>query len=325
MSFTSGLHSISVRVAAGLALIVASTVAAEAQSYDLKYTFEPGQELDYSAAVDIQQTQEIGGGPQPVKIETVIKSEDVSTRRFIEVNDDGDLLVDTENKQLKVFMKITPLGEYRFDSSEATHETGSLLGSALTPLYETMSGAIIRLEMSPRGEIKDVIGLEELVKPVLKNNPLAEQFGAGATKAGAKLSYSDMYVQFPDRAIEVDESWEVPYTLNLPKLGEAKGKKVYKFRGPVVVEGRKLLKIEVTNEMDFELNVDSDGVTVGGTLSAEDSRGVILFDEQLGQVYSVDSSTVIKGDLNVVAAGNNLTIKQDQTQKIQVKLVEDSP
>ena len=301
----------------GAIAVLGSGLTANAQTYDLKYKFSPDQELQYQSQTEVAQEQNVAG----MAIETKIKTSETTARRFIEVTDDGLIQFEIENKKVSVEMSIAQLGEYKFSSDSNSNDTGSALGGALTPVYETMSGAILKLKMSPRGKIDSVDGLEELLKPVLKDNPLGQQFTAGASKAGAKMTYSEFFVEFPDKPLAAGDTWEVPYDIALPKLGEAKGKRKYTLVGPAEVDGRKALKIQVENELSIDINLDTNGITVSGTLAADDSTGEIHFDPALGQIVSLKNEVKISGNLTLNANGMEIPLTQSQTQTVTSKLV----
>ncbi len=270
---------------------------------------------------EITQKQTIG----ETKNENVIKSVDVSVRTLEKVDDKGNFQLRSENKRLSLNMKIGPLGEYKFDSQDAEHETGSTLGTALTPVYERLSGAIVKFTHDPRGDVTAVSGMSELLGDILKNNPIGAQFAAGANDEGATMAYGATFVEFPEQAIKPGDTWDVPYELKLPKLGTAKGKSHYTFVGTDKVGDRDTIKLKVTEELSFDIDVKTGPAKVTGTLSISNSEGVAQFDTKRGQLLSKKSSMTLGGNLSVDVNNMTIQIQQEQTHKILIERLEQLP
>lgn len=305
-----------------LTLLAMSIASAQAADEVLRYKAVTDRELVYQSSNKVNQLQKVAG----MEVATKIATSEFSVRRFPSEPKDGVIQMESENKKLTVEMTVGPLGDYKFDSSELTHETGSALGGALTPLYESLTGLIVRVEMTDRGKIEKVSGFEDLLAGVLENNPIARQFAAGASPEGARATYSELYVEFPEKAISQGASWEVPYSIKLPQIGDVQGKRKYKFVGEGEYLGRRTIKISLTSEMNLDVNLDTgNGVTVSGTLGVTDSSGEIQFDPELGQLVVFTSKATVKGDLTVNANGNTIPLTQEQTQETSMRLLEKLP
>src|SRR3990170_4414408 len=103
-----------------------------------------------------------------------------------------------------------------------------------------MSGSAVELVVTPLGEVKEVKGFAELFADLLKDNPIAVQFVGGGSNEAAKPG----------------DFWEVPFEIDLPKLGKFKGKRVYRYEGPDKVGDRTTAKIDVATELAGDLDID---------------------------------------------------------------------
>jgi hypothetical protein len=287
----------------------------------LRHKLAKDDKLIYRKTSSVKQTQVV----KDMKIETHIDSTEVGVRTFQEVDDKGNIKAQTENKLLKVKTKIGPLGDYTFDSKSNDNDKGSTLGAALTPIYERMSGAIMTVTYTPRGEVTKLEGYEELIKDVLKDNPIGAQFAGGGSEKAARFGYAEFFPVFGEEAVRAGDRWETPYEMQLPKVGDAKGKKIYTYLGPDKVGNRKTVKIGVTHELDFDLNLDVNGVKVTGKMTIDRATGTIQFDPEKGHLVSMTSQYTLSGTMNVDANGMQFPVTTEQLQRVNLELLEKLP
>jgi hypothetical protein len=306
--------------AAIASLLSAGLAHADDEPILLRHQYEKDHPLLYRTTSEMEQTQSLMGQ----KITMTMKQTDVTQRSLEMVNDDGNLRVKSENKQLMVTMK-SAIGEYKFDSKGAERERGSVLGAALTPIYERLSGSALTMVITPRGEVKDVEGLDMLLADVLKDNALGAQFAGGGSKGAARLSQQESSDQLPEQPVKKGDKWEIPYEMELPKLGKVTGKRIYTFEDFDKVGERETVRLGVTLEMAFDVAVEMGGAKVTGKMAVSDSSGTVHFDPKRGQTVSKKAKYTIGGDLSVDVAGNIIPVRQDQTQAVTVELIEKLP
>jgi hypothetical protein len=308
-------------VCVAVALLVGAGLAQAQDNIKLRYKMKEGEQLPYRKTQKMQQTQTVNN----TKVETDIASNEVTVWNLEKVDDKGNLQIKTKNKQLDVKVKIGPLGEYTFDSKKKENDKGGMLGGSLTPLYERLSGSSINITISPQGEVKDIKGLKELLGDVLQGNPIAEQFAGGGSEDAAKVNMAEFVPYLPDKAISAGDKWETPFELNMPKIGKAKGKKVYWYQGEGTVGKVKTAKIDIAQEMNFDLNLNMDGAKVTGMLSITNSKGTIHFDPQRGIVVSMTAEYTLSGNINVSINGMDIPVATEQTQTITMELLDALP
>lgn len=303
-----------------VSLVAAIGRADEPQQF--RYQFKKGQELVFQQETETKQSQSLGG----MDFSTTIKNSQIEAGKLQSVDDKGNFKFQTEIKRLNVEMNVARVGKYKFNSTDAEHEKGSVLGQALTPMYESLSGASITTVISPRGKIVGVEGLAELLQQSVKDNPLAAQFaGGGVTNDGAKVVRSEYYVEFPDKRLAVGDKWEIPMELELPKVGKVMGKSTYTFVGMEKLGNRVVAKITSTSDLSIDLNIEMDGAKVTGQLSSGANSGTAYFDPTLGQLVSRVGSIELSGSLKIEVGGNTIDLEQSQTVKTSTKLLDKLP
>lgn len=304
-----------------LALLPAPNLRAE-EAIQFRYQYSPSAKLLYRTAVTASQKQNVAG----MDVENSQKTTEISEISLVETAQDGNFKLQSENKRMKVEMDIGPLGKYNFDSTSKENEKGSVLGTSLTPMYESMTGAYTFLTLTPRGEVTELKGFEETIKNALKDNPIAAQFAGGGTDEAAKMAYNMIMPIFPEKAISPGDTWEQPYNIALPKLGDMKGKRVLKFEGMESVNGQKVAKISVTTELSANINIDVENqAKVTGKVSVTKSSGTYLFDPAAGRLLKFEGSMEMDGDMTVEAGGQTIPIKQSQKQTQLYELIDKLP
>lgn len=294
----------------------------QADGIQFRYKMEKDRPLIYQGTTTLEQSQTVNG----MRFETSIDSREVTRRTLVDTTDEGDLVIEHENLQLAVELDVAQLGTYTFKSSDAQHEEGSVLGGSLTPMYEAMSGAIATVTIRPTGELVKVKGLSDLLKDVLKDNPIAQQFAAGAdSQQGLKMNYREGYPEFPQRALEIGDTWSVPFQLTMEKVGTLKGKNTFQLDRKLESATGNVYRILRTSELDLDIDLEINGVKVTGTMAISDSSGHFDFDADRGQLLSSTTTFTLSGDLTVNAGGQTIPLNQKQTQTHALKLLESVP
>jgi hypothetical protein len=305
----------SLRALCVLAVLAAGLGADE--PITLRYKAKPGDQLVYRNQNSIEQVQKIG----EVKLENKLSQEEQVRRTFAEPTQEGTLQYTAKTERLKVQHKLGPLGEYKFDSQATERETGSMLGDALTPLYERLSGGELQITLTPRGDVKQVKGLTEMIGDLLKNNPIASQFAGGGSDKAALVGVQQHTLRFQEGPVSPGEMWEHPIEVELPGLGTGKGKTIYTFTGTKEVDGRKIAEISLNQSLSFDVSLETMGAKVTGTVSTGNFSGKAEFDLEAGRLLSMKIEQTLSGRLSVDVAGQTINIDQEQTQTDSVELL----
>eukprot|EP00913_Durusdinium_trenchii_P035326 g33056.t1 len=185
--------------------------------YTLSDSLEPGK---YSLVL-----KRAGGR----KITTDISRTEIVIRTLTRIDNNKNLQLHSENKLLQYKVKNTRLGQFTYDSTTDENEKGSMLGGALTPVFDTLHGSIITEVLSTRGEVIEVKGYEELLAAPLKDNPIGEQFLGRGTNKIRRFELGEFYPVLSKKRVKPGDTWEETFEFLLPDMGTAKGTRKYKF------------------------------------------------------------------------------------------------
>jgi hypothetical protein len=290
----------------------------------LKYEVAKGETLYYKNTQTMKQAQSLTVNGMTIKQDNSLKQEAILTRVADEVGSDGKVTFRIKAERRKMTAEFGALGKFEFDSKSTERDTGSTLGGSLTPLLERLTGSEYQVIVNPQGKVAEVKGYAELIADLLKDNPLAGQFGGG-DNAAAVISEQDAFVILSDKAVSVGDQWEIPFELELAKLGKLKGKTTCRYEGPDTVGNRKTVRIAITSELTMELNIDQGGAKVSGTLTATNSSGTVQFDPLAGRVVSIKRSLSLGGMLSVDAGGVTIPVDNQQEQTNTFELLEKLP
>ncbi|MBC8290546.1 MAG: hypothetical protein H8E37_09535 [Planctomycetes bacterium] len=309
-----------------LALFAGSLLAAPLHAEDgLKFRFKAktGEKRYYEVSSKMEMSQKIAG----MDLDTKMDSKQTVEREVTEPTEDGTITLRDRTLRLQMTSNFPGVGEYKYDSKSTDNNDGSAIGAAIAPLYDAISGAITDITLTPQGDVKKAKGLAEAVKGAIGNNPIAQQFAAGADNDEAVAhGMKEHFIQFPEKALAAGDEWEVPFEFTLPKLGKATGTTKYKYEGIDEESKRKgLHKFSFTSSMDFDLDLKTEQVKATGKLKISDSSGTALFDAAAGRLISKKSKTTVGGDLNIDAGGMTIAIQQEQTQHIELKVLDGPP
>jgi hypothetical protein len=287
----------------------------------LRYKLTKGQTLIYKSSQEMKQTQTLNG----TKIENSTTHDAVTTRKIEEVDENGNAALKTKAVQRKVKAEFGQAGKYEFDSKSTERDTSSMIGTAVTPLLERLTGSEYEVQINPRGQVVEVKGFAELVADLAKDNPLTSQFAGGGTAAGAKFSEQDAFLVVGEDPVKPGDQWERPFEHDIPGIGKAKGKVICVVEGYDKVGDRKTVRIGVTTDLSLEINIDAGGAKVTGTISTTQSTGTVHFDPQAGCVVSSKNTMSLSGKLTAEAGGVTFTIDSQQDQTTSNELLETLP
>jgi len=287
----------------------------------LRYKMNPEKPSIYKSVHTTEQTQKVSGQ----EIKTTMTKTDIAEHRLDRIDEKGNLVLTTENKRLKIKVKIDPVGEFEYDSQASEQETGTVLSAALNPVFDLLSGSELKVTLSPRGDVISVEGLKELLADVGKDNPIAAGFTGGGSDEAGKMSVADLFAVFSENPVKPGDTWETTYEMVLPNLGKAVGKKVFTYDGPDSVGETPTVKLSVVNEMEFDLDIDIEASKATGKLSISDSSGTIQFDPAAGRIVAMKTSVTMGGELSVDVNGQVLTIDNETVQTNEIQLLEKLP
>lgn len=286
----------------------------------LKYKVAKGDKAIYKMGFDTKQAQSIMG----MKLDNTIKQETIVSRVVDSVNADGNATLKIKTERRKMNAEFAAMGKYEFDSKSTERDTTSAVGAALTPLFERLTGSEYELVFTPRGRVTEVKGFAEMVGDLVKDNPLAQQFGAVDNKTAVHNEQRG-FIVLSEKPVKPGDQWEIPFDVEMTKLGKIKGTVTYTYEGPDKVGDRKTARIGVASNLSLELDIDQGGAKVTGTLSTTTSSGTVQFDPEAGRVVSSKQSSGLSGQLSVAVGGMNIPIDNQQENSETVELLDKLP
>lgn len=300
------------------------TISQNLQAQDgrlLRYDFPQDEPVIYRTTTEMSQTMQVGGQ----SFENKVTQTEINTLSLVGMTEEKNFTLRHTNERLSVKAELGPAGNYNYDSESAELEKGTALSNALNPVYETLSGMEYEITLTPRGTVKDLKGYQETIKALTKDKPLAAQFTGGGSEQAQKESLAEIFFGLSEQPVAEDDTWEVPFSMDLPKIGKAKGKRIYKFLGPITADNPKVVRISVSLEVDFDFNLNSQGTIITGNLGVDSSQGEVRFDTEKGQVISASLEYTLSGEMNVETGDDKRKITIEQKQKRSTNRLSDLP
>ena len=286
----------------------------------LKYKAAQGDKAAYKMGFEMKQSQSIMG----MKIENTVKQETIESRVVDAVDSEGKVTLKLKAIRRKMNAEFGAAGKFEFDSKSTERDTGSAIGGALTPLLERLTGSEYELIVTPLGHVAEVKGYAELIGDLLKDNPFAAQFGAADNKSAAHQEQR-AYLVLSEKPVKPGDQWEVPFDIELTKIGKMKGTVTCTYEGPDKVGDRKTARIGVVSNISLEMNIDQGTAKVTGTLSTTSSSGTVQFDPEAGRIVSRKQTSSLSGQLSVEVGGMTIPIDNQQEMTETVELLDKLP
>ena len=303
---------------AATVLLMGGILSAD-EGVSFRYKPSEKEKILYQTTMTVAQTQTIG----EQKIKTTMKQTSVDSWVYEKSDKQGNFQFRTETQQLKVKLKIDPVGEYQFDSKATEQDGGTVLSEALNPIYDRLATAALTVSISPRGKVTAVSGQKELVEDLLKDNPFAAQLAGGANDEAAKLKVAELFISFGDKPVKPGDTWETEFEVDMQGIGKSKGKRIYTYVGPDKVGDVATAKFTVTMDLSLDIDIKANGTQIKGQLAIDKSEGTIQFDAKKGRLISMKRSYTIGGDYTISAAnGASQAVDSTQTLTVERTLIE---
>lgn len=307
---------------AGLCVVLLSAGASPAQkAVTLQYKFSTKKPLPYRVTQTVGNVQTI----DDQKLQNFIKQTEIFQYRLLRMEKSKGFLLERRNYQLAVDVQLDPLGTYRYDSKSDENESGSALGAALTPVYDTIKASVIKISVTPQGDLTQVKGFEELLAPIIKGKPLASQFVGGGSDVATRLRVAQEFVVLSSNPVKPGDTWKSNLNLALPRIGTAEGYREFKFAGMKTVGGRRLAMITFTTNLTANLEFSYGGMMVTGKLKSGKSSGTASFDPRTGTLVAMDETFDVGGTLTVKVNGADVKALVQQTRSSKVELLDSLP
>jgi hypothetical protein len=301
-----------------LAVLGWASLAAAADPVTLRYKFAADESIAYQNTMKLTQSVSVVGQ----QFETTMDTDELAQRKVLSVAEDGAAQLETSKKHFKVRGDFGPAGKFSFDSTSEEKEEGTALAPILNPTFETMSNMVVRFTVAPRGEITGVEGYDEAMQQILKDNPMGAAFAGGGDADAFAQSMADAYPQLPEAAVRPGDTWEQPYEMKNAEFGEIQGKRILKLISVDEKDGRQIAEIGLTHQLNGNLDIKVGEARVTGKITIGASEGTILFDVEAGRILSNKFKLSTTSDLVTIVGDQTIDTDVEQTQEVELKLVE---
>jgi hypothetical protein len=198
------------------------------------------------------------------------------------------------------YKQTNPMGSVEYDSAQQTTPTAG------AEPFAALLGQSFVVKLTPRGDVLDVTGVEEMRAAVVKKLPAGADQSLGMSPVGMYLdknSVKEMIAAnlaiYPDKPVEVGQSWSKKQTVKLAFgiITDSKWTLQKREGGMDIIATTATLRSDPnsppieTGGMTMKFDVAG---TAEGTLRVEEATGLILLDQSRQQ---------LKGNINVGPAG----------------------
>lgn len=282
----------------------AETPATEAEGVQLRWKFTADKNLTVTMTQEMTQEMKVAGQ----SLTSNMTNKTWSKWHTDSVQDDGVAKILSTVTRVLMVMDNPVTGKMTIDTDKEAAEDGQ--AAQLDAMIRPMVGVEISNQMSPRGEVSEVIIPEEALA------------GLKGAAGGGMLSADQMSEMmqkvspvFPAKGLVEGDSWDANSEVKTP-VGTMKVDSKYTYEGPVQSDGKTLHSIKVEMKMDFVAPEGGPEIEFGD----QKSTGIMLFDNAHGRLVrsDVEQSFMLK-----VNAAPGQVLEQTITQKMS-NVVEDA-
>jgi hypothetical protein len=192
--------------------------------------------------------------------------------------------------------------------------------------YNALAGQEFKFRISPKGEISEVIELEQIHEKIFKalgdtlkpddKAKIKESMGSDALKA----IIQNQFQKFPDTEVYKDSSWSFSNETNL-SVFPIKNILSYKLKD-IKTDKNIIAEIEATLGIEFISKEEKQmGMTIKLMNDEAGGKGTVSFDLTRGCIIKKETSTNINMDLKLSAKGQSANSKQTLKTNLLVELL----
>ncbi len=297
----------------GLALLCGAALAvnaADPDSVDLTPKWPVGRRLVTRIVVDqTQQMRQASGASmnQRIRQEQTVAL-DIQRRLA-----DGGYVVGLKFLAMKMSVGVGERILMNYDSAQPEKASASA-----APLREAMNKvfqAHITMELDPRGEVRKVNGLKEMLSSVLGGSNAGAQMLKGMFNEESIKQMGVLPQGLPGRVVKLGESWPYALDLKMGPLGQLHIAMKYTFHGWENRDGRRCVVLRYAGTLASK-GADPNSPT---QIKITDGHmeGTSWFDPQAGLMRETSGTQTM--NMQVSAMGKNVTMVM--RQKVSNKLI----
>jgi hypothetical protein len=299
------------RAAAIAAMIFVFLAAGSAHAEKLlRFKFQPGEVRHDQLVQEMSQTLRPAGAAAPVLI-TATQTMDLSLKGE-SVDDQGTAALTQTIERMRMKMQSAQGVMLDFDSATGKEPEG--MAKMLTPMLETMIKKPIRLQLTTRGEVRDMKlpqGMIENLNKVGGGGQAGNLFSLDWIKQMAEIAV------LPEGPVNPTQTWTRKATTKNSVLGEQIVETTFRYEGSETRDGKTLEKI--TLAMAFTISGDKKEGKIG--IKEQETRGTIYLDGAAGRIVDSVSKTKMKMDIDVF--GQKMSQDMDMTVTLKPRVSEE--
>jgi hypothetical protein len=236
--------------------------------------------------------------------------------------DDGSLIVKAKIDAIKAAVMMPNGVELGFDSSDPDADPPGTQFDVILDVFKAMLKSTWTTTLNQDNRVVAITGRDaafsELPTDLL--NSLKAQLDPEYLKTVA----NDELNKLPSTPVKTGDSWERTNLVRFEAGQRFTFTTTYKYEGSIEKDGKKLEKIvfKVTG-VEYDTDADSPLQVLESGLEVAMSKGLILFDVEVGQIVSQQSKIQLKGPLTLELNGTeipgvlDLTIETNSRVKIK--------
>jgi uncharacterized protein DUF6263 len=254
----------------------------------ISYRWRQGETLRYRMIT--QGTTALSGGPGEMANKNFEQTISQVFRMVVE-NTDVDGMTTLRQSIESVRMEMgSSMGKITYDSADTS---GNPANPMMAGIFSTMIGEPFSLGLLPTGAVQRVEGFGGLLERVSQNVP---QDSAGKAMLNAfKETFSDdswrnmfgrTFTQFPDRPLNLEETWNTEITIRLPMMGALATSIAATLKAVEDNAGRQIARIatRLTIGLNPRGSAGGDSSVFGVQIGESTGEGEILFDITRGRL-----------------------------------------
>ncbi|MEX0675938.1 MAG: DUF6263 family protein [Pirellulales bacterium] len=275
-------------VAAGLALLVVSTLRAD----ELRWKFKQGETLNYVLERGIEGKLTLSGAEIQFTMQMIF---DTSWKPAA-VAGDGTANMDLTVDRIQVNMNSPLFGRMAYDSKSSKEPEGPVWAQ-MKPVMGGMLGETFKAKISPLGQMSD-IELPKKLSDALASQQVGENrrqgFGIGSSgfdEKGIKELLVKSVLVLPEAK---DATWTQSFENKIPMIGTQISETTFSVAGTEKLDGKDLAKISAETELAFE---PIENPRADLEIMSQEASATYYFDPQAG--HMVKANGVQKAEMEV--------------------------
>ena len=301
----------------GLALLCGAALAvnaADSDSVDLTPKWPVGQRL--VTQIVVQQNQQMSRDTGATMEQKITQEQKIAldVQRKL---DDGGYEVKLKFLAMKMMVGV---GNRTLMSYDSAHPEQASTSAA--PLHEAMDKvfqANITLELDPKGEVRKVSGLQEMLNSVLGSSGPSAQMLKGMFNEESVKQMGVLPQGLPGRVVKLGESWPYDLDLKMGPLGRLHIAMKYTFQGWEDRGGHRCAVLQYTGNLSSKAAGQNSPTQI--EITDGHMEGKSWFDPQPGLMRETAGTQTLT--MQISAGGQNM--KMVMNQKVSNKLVSVEP